>query len=270
MYTQKEIPAITDSLISVKKVKSTFLYQLTYYTIKRIMDVVVASCLLICLLPVMIVAGLAIFIYSPGPVFFVQKRVGAKRRINGNKFSWETTTFPCYKFRTMKINADSSIHRAYIKALIENDQKQMLAVQNAATQPRKDRTTEKLLAAQNAPTRPRKLVGDARIIKPGKLLRKFSIDELPQLWNVIRGDMSMIGPRPSIPYEVEMYKSWHLKRLRAQPGITGLQQVVARSIEEFDDQVRLDIEYIENQSLWLDLKIALKTPLAIFMAKGAY
>ena len=253
-----------------KTLKPVAIGQRTYYVVKRIMDLVIAFCLLIFLLPIIILTGLAIFIYSPGPIFFVQERVGANRRVNGNKFIWEPVTFRCYKFRTMKVNADSSIHREYIKALIENNQEQMLAVQNAATRPRKDGNTEALLAAQNAATRPRKLVDDARIIAPGRLLRKFSLDELPQLWNVLRGDMSMIGPRPAIPYEVEMYKPWHKQRLQAQPGITGLQQVKARCTEDFDEQVKLDIEYIENQSLWLDIKIAFETPLAIIKAKGAH
>ena len=170
----------------------------------------------------------------------------------------------------MRVNADSSIHRQYIKALIENNQKEMQAVQKIATKPRKSMTKEQVTAFQNAPTRPRKIVDDARVITPGKLLRKFSLDELPQLWNVLRGDMSMVGPRPAIPYEVEMYKPWHLQRLQSQPGITGLQQVTARCTTDFDEQVKLDIEYIKNQSLWLDIKIALKTPLAIISAKGAH
>ena len=151
----------------------------------------------------------------------------------------------------MKINADPLIHQAYVSALIANDQKQMTALQGKATQTRK-------------------LIHDSRIIRPGHILRKLSLDELPQLWNVLRGDMSLVGPRPAISYEVEMYKPWHLGRLQAQPGITGLQQVVARSTSDFDQQVRLDVEYIQNQSLWLDLKIMLQTPLAIISTKGAY
>ena len=170
----------------------------------------------------------------------------------------------------MKINADPAIHQAYVKALIENNPKEMQAVQNAATRPRKSMTKEQLLAFQNAPTRPRKIVDDARVITPGKFLRKFSLDELPQFWNVLRGDMSLIGPRPSIPYEVEMYKPWQMQRLQAQPGITGLQQVTSCCTADFDQQVELDIEYIKNQSMWLDIKIALKTPLAVISAKGAH
>jgi lipopolysaccharide/colanic/teichoic acid biosynthesis glycosyltransferase len=170
----------------------------------------------------------------------------------------------------MKVNADPSIHREYIKALIENNHDQMLAIQNVATRPRKDVRTEAILAVQDVATRPRKLIDDARIIAPGKFLRKFSLDELPQLWNVVRGDMSLIGPRPAIPYEVEMYKPWHMERLHAQPGITGLQQVMARCITDFDEQVKYDVEYINRQSLALDLEIAIKTPLAIMKAKGAH
>jgi lipopolysaccharide/colanic/teichoic acid biosynthesis glycosyltransferase len=222
-----------------------------YYTVKRMMDFVIAFILLMLLSPLMLFVAIIIFIYSPGPIFFKQERVGSRRQLHGGHSSWKRVNFQCYKFRTMKIDADPSVHQAYIKALIENDETQMTAL-------------------QGAPTQPRKLVNDTRIIRPGKLLRKLSLDELPQLWNVLIGDMSLIGPRPAIPYEVEMYKQWHLRRLEAQPGITGLQQVTARCTTDFDQQVQLDIEYIDNQSLWLDMKIILKTPLAIISTTGAY
>jgi lipopolysaccharide/colanic/teichoic acid biosynthesis glycosyltransferase len=150
----------------------------------------------------------------------------------------------------MKLNADSSIHRAYVQALITNDEERMTALQGEATEIRK-------------------LIHDSRIIRPGIILRKLSLDELPQLWNVLRGDMSLVGPRPAIPYEVEVYQPWHLGRFQAQPGISGLQQVKARCTSDFDQQVRLDLEYIQNQSMWLDLKIILQTPLVIFSTKGA-
>ena len=225
--------------------------RISYYTAKRIMDFVISFILLALLSPVMLVTAIVIFIYSPGPIFFKQERVGARRQSRDGRFFWKRENFHCYKFRTMKINADSSVHQAYIKALIENDEAQMTAL-------------------QGAPTQPRKLVNDSRIIRPGKFLRKLSLDELPQLWNVLIGDMSLIGPRPAIPYEVEMYKQWHLRRLEAQPGITGLQQVTARCITDFDQQVSLDVEYINNQSLWFDMKIMIKTPLAIISTKGAY
>jgi lipopolysaccharide/colanic/teichoic acid biosynthesis glycosyltransferase len=222
-----------------------------YYIIKRGLDVVIASILLLLLSPLMLLIAVAILIYSPGPVFFTQERVGGKRHsTHGKHSSWNRVTFLCLKFRTMHINADSSLHKAYIKALIEND-------------------NEMLTKIQGEKSEIHKLVKDPRITRPGKLLRKLSLDELPQLLNVLRGDMSLVGPRPAIPYEVDMYRPWHLKRLEAQPGITGLQQVSARSTADFDQQVRLDLEYIEHQSLWLDLKIILKTPFVILSTKGA-
>jgi lipopolysaccharide/colanic/teichoic acid biosynthesis glycosyltransferase len=241
-----------------------------YYLIKRVFDFSVALLLLILLSPVLLLISIAIFIYSPGPVLFVQQRVGAKRQTRNGQTHWERADFRCYKFRTMKLNADSSVHQAYIKALIENNEDQMQAAQIAATRPRGTMSQEQLIAAQKAPTMPRKLVNDDRVIAPGKILRKLSLDELPQLLNVLRGDMSLIGPRPAIPYEVEMYKPWHKLRLQAQPGISGLQQVVARCTADFDEQVMWDIAYIKDQSIWLDLTIALKTPFAVISAKGAY
>jgi lipopolysaccharide/colanic/teichoic acid biosynthesis glycosyltransferase len=222
-----------------------------YYFIKRVLDFSIAMVLLIFLFPIMLLVGVLIFVYSPGPIFFSQERVGALRQSYKAYKYWKRTSFRCYKFRTMKINADPAIHQAYVKALIENNQEQMDSLQGEVT-------------------KTRKLVHDPRIIRPGRLLRKLSLDELPQFWNVLRGDMSIVGPRPAIPYEVDVYKPVHLHRLEAQPGITGLQQVSARCTTDFDQQVQYDIEYIKNQSLWLDLKIMVKTPLAIIFAKGAY
>ena len=222
-----------------------------YYIIKRALDCVAALLLLALLSPLLVLIAAAIYLYSPGPIFFQQERVGSRRMRVENQTCWKRERFTCYKFRTMKLNADSSIHEHYVKALIQNDEKVM---------------TE----AQGQETSIRKMVNDPRIIRPGKLLRKLSLDELPQLWNVLRGDMSLIGPRPSIPYEVQYYKPWHMRRLEAQPGLSGLQQVKARCIKDFDEQVKLDIEYIEGQSLWLDFQIALQTPLAILFARGAY
>jgi lipopolysaccharide/colanic/teichoic acid biosynthesis glycosyltransferase len=241
-----------------------------YYFAKRAFDFLSALILLILLSPLLILISFVILIYSPGPVFFIQERVGAKRKIRNGQLYWENVNFRCYKFRTMRLNTDPSIHQAYIKALIENDEKQMQAVQKAATRPRGSVNQDRSTATQNAPTIPRKLVDDKRVIAPGKILRKLSLDELPQLFNVLLGDMSLIGPRPAIPYEVEMYKPWHKLRLQAQPGISGLQQVTARCTADFDEQVKLDIAYIKHQSFWLDLKIAFKTPLAIVSTRGAY
>lgn len=221
-----------------------------YYIVKRALDIVITSVLLLLLSPLLLLIASLIKFYSPGPVFFMQERVGAKRQRRGNQSYWQKTTFRCFKFRTMRIDADTSLHKAYMKALIDNDQ-------------------EKMDELQGQGTKIRKLVRDPRITRPGRILRKLSLDELPQFWNVLRGEMSLVGPRPAIPYEVELYKSWYLRRLEAQPGITGLQQVTARSTFDFDQQMRLDIEYIQHQSFWLDLKIILKTPFVIVSTKGA-
>ena len=221
-----------------------------YYISKRVLDFVIALVLLMLLSPLMLLIALLIKLYSPGPVFFVQERVGAKRQRRGNRSYWQKTTFRCYKFRTMRINADPSLHQAYMKALIDNDQ-------------------EKMDELQGQDTKIRKLVRDPRITRPGRLLRKLSLDELPQFINVLRSEMSLVGPRPAIPYELELYKSWYLARLQAQPGITGLQQVTARSTFDFDHQMQLDIEYIQNQSFWLDLKVILKTPFVVITTRGA-
>jgi len=221
-----------------------------YYVVKRALDIVIASILLLLLSPLMILISVLIVLYSPGPVFFVQERVGAKRQRRGNHTYWQKKNFRCYKFRTMRIDADSSVHKAYMRALIENDEKKMDELQGQSTEIRK-------------------LIRDPSITRPGKFLRKFSLDELPQFFNVLRGDMSLVGPRPAIPYEVELYKTWYIRRLEAQPGITGLQQVKARSTFDFDQQMRLDIQYIEKQSFWFDIKIIIETPLVIISTKGA-
>jgi lipopolysaccharide/colanic/teichoic acid biosynthesis glycosyltransferase len=233
----------------------SILYPLTanhavYYGVKRGIDILIALSLLVFFSPLMLLIAAAIRLYSPGPLFFVQERVGAKGQAHGKDLKWKRTTFRCFKFRTMHINADPTVHQAYVKALIDNDQEAMAKIQGKKTNIRK-------------------LVQDARITRPGRLLRKLSLDELPQLWNVLRGDMSLVGPRPAIPYEVEMYKAWYLRRLEAKPGITGLQQITARSAEDFDQQVQLDLQYIDHQSLWLDFKIMLKTPFVIISTKGA-
>ncbi len=241
-----------------------------YYLVKRVMDVVIAAVLLILLLPVMIVVGIAIFVYSPGPIFFVQERVGTRRHTRGKAMTWEPVTFRCFKFRTMKQNADPAVHKAYVQALIRKDEAAMAAAQQTAKGVHASVRVPLPDAGQDASSQPRKLTEDTRIIRPGKLVRKLSLDELPQLFNVLHGDMSLIGPRPAIPYELEVYQPWHMLRFQAQPGISGLQQVMARSTRDFDEQVKFDIEYIEHQSLWLDLQIAIKTPLAIIFGKGAY
>lgn len=220
-----------------------------YYFIKRTIDVVVSSIALIIFFPLMLVIAVLIHFDSPGPVIFIQKRVGSKRQVINGQISWKREDFCFYKFRTMQHNADPLIHRAYINALINKDQASIHAIQNG---------DEKL----------KKIAHDKRITRVGRFLRRSSMDELPQFWNVLKGEMSLVGPRPAIPYEVEMYKPWFFQRFEAKPGLTGLWQVIARNSCDFDEMVELDIKYVKNQSLWLDLKIFLMTPLIVFTHKG--
>lgn len=221
-----------------------------YYLIKRVIDVLLASFFLVILSPIMAVIAILIILDSRGSAIFYQERVGSKRWTHGGFSYWQRSGFTCYKFRTMVRNADSSLHRSYVQAHINNDHKSM----------------DKL---QGDKTETRKLVRDPRVTRLGKFLRKSSLDELPQFWNVIKGDMSLVGPRPPIMYEVEEYEPWHLQRLEGLPGLTGLWQVSGRSSMDFDDSVRLDIHYINTRSLSQDLKIIIKTPLAIITTRGA-
>jgi lipopolysaccharide/colanic/teichoic acid biosynthesis glycosyltransferase len=221
-----------------------------YYLFKRLMDILLSSIALIFFSPLMLVIAILIRLDSQGPILFVQKRVGTMRREVNGQYQWEMGLFSFYKFRTMLPGADSSIHKTYIKALIDND-------------------LEKILEMQNGNSTIHKLANDPRVTHIGNFLRRTSLDELPQFFNVFKGDMSLVGPRPAIPYEVEMYKPWYHRRLEAKPGITGLWQVKARNMADFDEMMSLDIEYIEKQSFWLDFKILFKTPLTMVIGRGA-
>jgi lipopolysaccharide/colanic/teichoic acid biosynthesis glycosyltransferase len=205
--------------------------------VKRAMDVAGASLMLIACLPLFAVIALAVKLTSKGPVLFRQDRIGQY----GRRFTF-------LKFRSMKVNNDTSEHREYVKQLIAGVAQ---GVQTANGQ------------------QVFKLAGDKRITPIGKFLRKTSLDELPQFFNVLRGDMSLVGPRPPLPYELAAYQTWHRRRvLQVKPGITGLWQVTGRSRVRFDDMVRLDLRYAISWSPWLDCKILLRTPAAVI--KGAY
>lgn len=222
-----------------------------YYTFKRVMDLFLTLPAMVIILPLMALIAILIRLDSSGPAFFIQERIGAKRRIRNGSAYWKRFSFPMIKFRTMVINADPAIHQEYMQAFIHNDQEGMNALQGGDDQTRK-------------------LIADPRVTRLGKFLRKSSLDELPQLLNVLKGEMSLVGPRPAIQYEVEQYDPWHQKRLLAKPGITGFWQVTSRSSVDFDDMVRLDNYYIDHQSFLLDLKILLKTPLVVLSFKGAH
>jgi len=221
-----------------------------YYAAKRILDVVFSFAMLLIAAPIMLVIALLVKLDSPGPIFFAQERVGAKLvKVNGRKV-WRRQNFKVYKFRSMFHKADSAIHRNFVQAFIRNDKQAMDTIQGEETEVRK-------------------LVRDPRITRIGHFIRKTSLDELPQLWNVLKGDMTMVGPRPAIQYEVDIYEPWHSRRLEALPGLTGMWQVSARSSADFDEMVKLDLWYIDNKSIWMDLKLIVQTPLAVFARKGA-
>jgi len=224
---------------------------MVYYFLKRALDIIVSAVGLIILSPLMGIIALLIVLDSPGPVFFAQKRIGASRWMCKGFSYWKKTDFYCYKFRSMKHNCDQSLHMAYMEALINHDR-------------------EKMEELQGEEVDAYKLVNDPRITRMGYWLRKTSLDELPQLWNILIGDMTLVGPRPSIPYEYEMYKPWYRRRLESKQGLTGLWQVTTRSSADFDEMVKLDIEYVDNQSFWLDVIILFKTPLVVISGKDAH
>lgn len=224
-----------------------------YLILKRLIDIVVSVAVLIVLAPLMLLITILIRLDSPGPAIFAQERVGSRVRGKGDVRSWEMTEFTVYKFRTMYQNASSDKHKAFVQALIQKD----------------DRALDKLQEGKAEGASKYKMVNDNRITRVGAFLRKTSLDELPQFWNVLRGDMTLVGPRPPIAYEVEMYSAKHLERLAAKPGLTGVWQVTSRSAVDFDGMVALDVWYIEHQSLWLDVKILFQTPVAVLSRKGA-
>jgi len=207
---------------------------------KQMMDLVGSVLAMILLSPVFLAIYLAIKLTSKGPALFRQERVGQYG-----------SSFTLLKFRTMAVSSDPGIHRDYVKRFISGQ------VDSEIT--KRD---------QNVVY---KITEDARVTPLGRFLRKTSLDELPQFINVLKGEMSLVGPRPPIPYELENYNLWHRRRLlEAKPGITGLWQVNGRSKTSFDDMVRLDLRYARTWSPWLDMKILLQTPRAVLSGKGAY
>jgi lipopolysaccharide/colanic/teichoic acid biosynthesis glycosyltransferase len=214
--------------------------RITYSIIKRGLDVGGSLGAILLLSPVFLISAALIKLSSQGPVLFKQKRIGHFGR-----------EFTFLKFRTMYVNSDHEIHKNYIEKLIANNEKYASGGQDSAGI--------------------YKITADPRVTPVGRFLRRTSLDELPQFFNVLRGDMSLVGPRPPLPYEVALYRHWHRRRLvEVKPGITGLWQVYGRSRTSFDEMVRLDLRYVREQSLMLDLKIILKTPQAMLAGAGAY
>jgi lipopolysaccharide/colanic/teichoic acid biosynthesis glycosyltransferase len=201
----------------------------------RLLDVVVAAFALVVLAPFLLAIAAAVRIDSDGPVLFRQGRLGR-----------DLAPFTVNKFRTMRQGVSHDIHREFVLGLIAGEQP---------------------LAAKGCPRF--KLNGDARVTRVGRFLRRTSLDELPQLWNVVRGDMSLVGPRPPIPYEVEHYPPHWFGRFAVKPGVTGLWQVSGRSELTLEEMITLDLDYVKRRSLWLNLRILARTVPVVLSTRGA-
>jgi len=202
-----------------------------YFLAKRILDVALASALLVLLSPVMAIVAALIRLDSGGPVLFRQRRVGQSGE-----------PFDMLKFRSMYHKSDATVHMIAVKRYMQGER----------------------LDTRRTTDAPYKLADDPRITRVGKFIRKTSLDELPQLWNVLTGEMSLVGPRPPVPYEVELYTHREMLRLECKPGLTGPWQVYGRNTVTFKEMIEMDIGYLENRSIWYDLKlIVLTVPAAL-------
>jgi len=207
--------------------------QSTARRIKRLMDIAGSAAAIVFLAPIFLLVGLLVKLSSKGPILFKQQRLGQL----GKPFTF-------LKFRSMYVNNDHQIHQTFIRRVIKGEHDGKSQGESKAVY---------------------KMVNDPRVTRIGSFLRRTSLDELPQFFNVLKGDMSLVGPRPPIAYECEVYDIWHRRRvLEVKPGITGLWQVKGRSRVRFDEMVRLDLQYSRNWSLWLDIQILWQTPRALF------
>lgn len=208
---------------------------LAYEAAKRAIDIVVALCVLAGLLPLWLLVGLIVRLTSPGPALYSAEVAGR----GGKPFTY-------YKFRTMRTDADDAVQRSFRRDFVREN---------------KPFRVDRAPSGKERPVY--KVVGDPRVTPAGRILRALSLDEVPQFINVLRGEMSVIGPRPPLIWEVPYYQPWHRERLAVKPGITGLAQVRSRQGLPFDEMARLDIEYVRHRSLWRDLRIMIETPLAL-------
>ena len=196
----------------------------------RLFDVMIASGALLVAMPVLAIVAVALRLETPGPMIFRQQRLGMGKR-----------PFTVYKLRTMCAEADPTVHREYVRQLVDGKERQQSD------------------GGQNL----YKLVADDRITRVGRVLRRLSLDEIPQLYNVLRGEMSIVGPRPVISYEAEIYPPAYDRRFQVRPGLTGLWQVSGRSTRTYHQMVMMDIEWVEQRSLRLYLSIVARTPRAL-------
>ncbi len=227
--------AVTDQALAIAITRENLWYQYS----KRALDVILSAALLLLLLPLLIITAIAICLDSLGPAVFIQRRVGKGGRL-----------FDFYKFRSMYRDTDPDLHQEFARQYINGNGHQLADASY----------TESPIF---------KPADDKRVTRIGRILRKTSLDELPQLVNVLKGDMSLVGPRPSIVYELKEYAPWHLRRLDVLPGLTGWAQIHGRSTLLFDTIVVLDIKYIEHRSLWMDLWILLRTIPVVLSCQGA-
>lgn len=201
---------------------------------KRALDVAISVPAIVVLAPVFMLVWIIIHLDSPGPAVFCQRRIGRDEK-----------PFNCFKLRTLRHNSDQNVHREAIRRAWANE------------------------ALSNDPDAPYKLTDDPRVTRVGRLLRRTSVDELPQLLNVLRGEMSIVGPRPAIPYELEHFRDWHHKRHIVKPGITGISQVRGRGRVCPEVMLEMDVEYAMNWTLWTDLKLIALTFPAVLRGRGA-
>jgi lipopolysaccharide/colanic/teichoic acid biosynthesis glycosyltransferase len=211
------------------------LYKPYYSTAKRILDVTLCLLTAPLVIPLVLIIAILIRLESPGPILFVQERIGKGKR-----------SFKIIKFRTMYHDIEQGTHKVFMKAFVKGN----MTITNGK--------------------KTFKPFHDKQVTNIGRVLRRTSLDELPQLINVFRGDMSLVGPRPNVVWEVEEYQGWHQERLEVLPGITGLAQVRGRSGISFDEIVKYDIEYLEKRNMWLDLKILWWTVVSVTCGKGAH
>jgi lipopolysaccharide/colanic/teichoic acid biosynthesis glycosyltransferase len=207
-----------------------------HHWLKNVLDIVIAVLALVAFSPVLLIIALAVKLDSPGPAIFKQKRIGRDGR-----------PFTVWKFRSMHVNADDKPHREALQKLAQGEPAATVDGQGFF-----------------------KPVDDPRVTRLGKFLRATGLDELPQVVNLLRREMSVVGPRPAIPYELDLYKDWYHRRLAMRPGVTGLWQVRRHDTENFDDVMRLDLEYIDSFSIWLDLKIILLTVPMILLRRWTF